>query len=72
MHGRPLPGRTVDMDLAARLLNKTLNHRQTQATALTAGFGGKVRLQSSRYHIWRHAFTIVANRYHDIESIRQR
>jgi len=39
--------RTVDINQAAMILNRAINHRHTQACALTHAFGGKKRCNAA-------------------------
>nr|GEU28229.1 hypothetical protein [Tanacetum cinerariifolium] len=66
LDGRALAHLAVDLDVAARLLDQAIHHRQAEAGALAFRLGGKERFERLRQHLCRHAAARVADGNHDV------
>ncbi|MNL30997.1 hypothetical protein D3C87_1527650 [compost metagenome] len=54
-HGRPMPDLAVDFEVAAGLLKKAVNHRQTEAASLPVRFRAEERFQDMLDDIRRYS-----------------
>ena len=62
----PSPGSLSQHDLAARLLDEAVGHRQAQAGALPGRLGGEEGFEGARQHLGRHALAGVGHFDQDV------
>ena len=66
LHARAPAEFRVDLDVAVRLLDEAVDHRQPEARALADRLGGEERIEGAGDHVGRHAGAGVGDGEHDI------